>query len=316
MTAADLAAALRGAGLVVEEYPGWETRGGAWEFGTPVGLMEHHTALPVPFPVDNLAGVTTGLIKCNANVKPDGTVWLIAYKACNYSSGGGMAQVRAEVLASTPPAANAVERGWNPDGSDDNDNGNDLFWNFENDHPGSGGPMPTSQHEAIVAASVVVAEHFGLSWANTIGHAEWTARKSDPYWNADRRCIETIRKDMEEQMPTVEEIWAYFEANPVEVKLDPAANPQPNGAYLKETLLLASMSGTASTGSMKQRLTDIETGVTGNAATLAQIQVTLAEIQTIVTSIDSGDTTAIAAGVDQANAHLVAIRTALGSAAI
>ena len=67
--------ALESAGLNVRTVSGWGTRGGSWAVGKPVGVMEHHTALPVPFPVDRLYG---DLLKCNINTKPDGTVWLIA----------------------------------------------------------------------------------------------------------------------------------------------------------------------------------------------------------------------------------------------
>lgn len=190
-----LADELRAAGLTVKEYSGWSTRGGSWaQGGAPVGLMEHHTANPVPYPVDQLAGSDQGRIKCNINTKPDGTIWLIAYEACNYSSGSGVGKVLSEVKAGTPPSENAVDRGW--DSGDDDTNGNPYFFNFENDHAGDGGPMPDVQFQAIIVASQVVAKHFGLSEKNTISHAEWTARKTDPYFNGSRRVIEDIRSGM------------------------------------------------------------------------------------------------------------------------
>lgn len=198
MTAAQqLHQALVDAGLKVRQYPGWETRGGSWAHRKPVGVMHHHTAAPVPFPVSRLAG---SLIKCNINTKPDGTVWLVAYGACNYSSGSGSSKVLAEVRAGTPPTRNARDRDL-----DDNVNGNPHFWNFENDHAGKGGPLPAVQEEAIVVATRVTNDHFELSGRNMISHACWTARKHDPYWNGNRRAIDDIRNLLEDDMFTPHE---------------------------------------------------------------------------------------------------------------
>lgn len=188
MTPLTLEQALRDAGLTVRTYTGWRTRGGLWTHGQPVGIMQHHTAPPVPFPVSRLAGIDDGRIKCNMNTKPDGTVWLVAYHACNYSSGPGSSEVLSEVRAGIPPSQNARDRGLA-----DNTNGNPFFWNFENDHPGDGTKLPDAQYEAIILSSRVVLDHFSLSVGNTISHAEWTRRKSDPYWNGSYRAIEELR---------------------------------------------------------------------------------------------------------------------------
>lgn len=193
MTARALYEALVDAGLKVHQYPRWETRGGRWAMGTPLGQMVHHTAAPVPYPVDRLAGA---LLKANINTKPDGRVWLIAYGACNYSSGAGSNVVLGEVKAGTPPTANASDRDLR-----DDTNGNPYFWNSENDHYGKGGPLPEIQEEAITVSTRVVNAHFGLNAGNTISHAEWTRRKSDPYWNGDRRAIEAIRAALKEDDP-------------------------------------------------------------------------------------------------------------------
>jgi hypothetical protein len=182
---------LRAVGVTVKEYGGWTSTGGQWADGRPVGLMVHHTAPPVPFPVDSLAGHDQGRIKCNANVKPDGVVWLIADGACNYSSGSGSGKVLKEVRAGTPPSKNAKDRGL-----EDDTNGNPWFYNFEVDHEGDGGPIPEEQYVAVVTSLIVVGRHWNLTQGNTVSHAEWTARKSDPYWNNNRRCIEQIRADM------------------------------------------------------------------------------------------------------------------------
>lgn len=180
-----LAQELRDAGLTVREYLSWQTRGHRWFEGQPIAVMHHHTAAPVPFPVSRLIG---DRLKANINTKPDGTVWLLAQGACNYSSGPGSGVVLGEARNGTPPSQNARERGLT-----DNMNGNPFYWNFENDHEGDGRPIPQVQLDAIVVSTQVVLKHFGLDAGNVISHAEWTRRKTDPFWNNDRRCIEAIR---------------------------------------------------------------------------------------------------------------------------
>jgi len=188
---ADLVEFLKGAGLTVVEYDGWATRGGSWNGGHPTGLMIHHTAPPVPYPVANLAGVHDGRIKANVNVKPDGTVYLLAYNACNYSSGQGSSVVLAEARAGTPPTANASTRGLHDDRGL-----NSYYFNFEVDHWGDGRPIPDIQHDALALAARISAAHFDLTYANTVSHAESTGRKVDPYWSGDRRAIEGVRAAM------------------------------------------------------------------------------------------------------------------------
>jgi hypothetical protein len=189
---------LEAAGLTVKTVTGWGTRGGKWALSKPVAVMEHHTAPPVPYPVNGLYG---DLLKANINTKPDGTVWLIAQGACNYSSGAGSSVVLSEARAGQPPTANARERGLV-----DDTGGNAYFFNFENDHAGDGGPLPQVQYDAIVTATRVVLIHYGLGPGNVISHAEWTTRKRDPYWNGSLRTIETIRQQLEADMPSIEEI--------------------------------------------------------------------------------------------------------------
>jgi len=76
--------------------------------------------------------------------------------------------------------------------------GNRNFWNFENSHPGDGSPIPLVQLETIIVANFVIDQHFGLNWAQTISHAEWTRRKKDPLWNmSNRTAIEEIRSGVE-----------------------------------------------------------------------------------------------------------------------
>ncbi|MCP4897366.1 MAG: hypothetical protein GY906_10380 [bacterium] len=184
--------ALRAAGLDVDTYPDWESRGGGWDNSVPVGTMVHHTAPPVPYPVDNLAGVTDqGRIKCNVNAKADGKLVLIAYGACNYSSGKGSTIVLDEVTAGTTPPDQAYKRGLT-----DDMNGNPHFVNIEVDHPGDGSPIDTETVIAIGLAHIVLAEFWHYPASAIISHAEWTSRKRDPNWNGGHDTAMTQIRDL------------------------------------------------------------------------------------------------------------------------
>lgn len=198
--------ATEAAGLNVEQWEDWPIKGGAWAENKPVGIMVHHTAPPVPFPVDNLAGSDQGRIKCNLNVKQDGTVWLVAYGAPNYSSGKGSGVVLEECKAGHPPIADASIRGLK-----DDTNGNPYFWGIEVDHEGDGSSQTPEALEALAKATHAVADHFGLGWQNIVSHAEWTGRKSDPKWNGTtREAIIAIRRSVHalELGPNGEPFWA------------------------------------------------------------------------------------------------------------
>lgn len=192
MTAEKLLAELQAAGLSVVEEPGWKTRGNKWSVnGKPEGVMQHHTSIPNPFPIKRLYGPPLFRTKCNMATHEDGTLFLVAYKACNFSSGVGMLdRLVSNVRKSIPPTSNAPKVGLKF--------GNRSFWNFENSHPGDGSPIPVVQLQTIITANWVVDQHFELNWANTISHAEWTSRKSDPKWNgSNRTAINQIRTGVE-----------------------------------------------------------------------------------------------------------------------
>ena len=147
MSATALRTELVIAGLTVVEEPGWKTRGGTWAKSKPLGVMQHHTAPPNPFPISAL--YANNKIKANIGTHEDGTVYLIAYRACNYSSGKGSSVVlNTNVKPGVPPTENALQRGLTDDMG-----GNRYFWNFENSHPGNGTPMPAVQSWAIAVAS-------------------------------------------------------------------------------------------------------------------------------------------------------------------
>ncbi len=188
MSANTLLAALKAAGLHVVEEPGWKTRGNRWNVdGKPEGVMQHHTAPPNPYPINKLYGPPFYRTKCNQATHEDGTLYLVAYGACNYSSGYGSLKVLKEnVRKSIAPTNNAKVIGIK--------SGNRHFWNCENSHPGDGSELPDVQLQTIVVSNIVVNNHFELNHEQTISHAEWTRRKIDPRWNgSNRTAIEQIR---------------------------------------------------------------------------------------------------------------------------
>lgn len=198
--------AFRAAGLHVIEQPGWATRGNDF-WGPneqPIGGMQHHTAPPVPFPVLNL--YSSGRVKANFNVKPDGTIHLIAAGACNYSSGPGSRVVLNETRAGIAPSGTARNRGLV-----DNTGGNHWYINNETDHHGDGRPIPTPQYDACVTAWTVICNRYGWTPNRIVGHAEWTARKIDPYWNGRdaHRNLADMRHDISTRItdpPEVEQM--------------------------------------------------------------------------------------------------------------
>lgn len=190
---------LRNAGLTVVEEPDWKTRGSTWAVnGKPEGVMQHHTAPPNPFPIKKLYGPPLFRTKANVATHEDGTLFLIAYKACNFSSGRGMKSVLVDnVRKSIAPTRNATARGLK--------GGNRHFWNFENSHPGDGSSIPQVQLDTIIAATQVVNAHFDLDPEQVISHAEWTRRKIDPFWNgSNRTAIEQIRAGVAGTPPVIQ----------------------------------------------------------------------------------------------------------------
>ena len=228
MNADQLLNELEAAGLTVKELPGWKTRGGIWATNNkPEGIMQHHTAAPVPYPPKRLAD--NNRIKANMNTKPDGTVWMIAYNACNYSSGPGSKVVLEEnVRPALAPIANAKERGLA-----DNYGGNRYFFNYENDHLGDGSSLPAVQFDAIVDSTRVVLNHFGLVADQVISHAEHTRRKVDPNWNGDNRtAINQIRTALGEDMPLSEtDLEAIRETVREELDRELGGNPGPVSGF-------------------------------------------------------------------------------------
>ena len=204
--ASDLLTALNAAGLLVVEEPGWRDRGNRWSVGgMPEGIIQHHTAPPNPYPIRKLYGPLFYRTKCNMATHEDGTLYLVAYKACNYSSGYGMnAVLKENVRPSIAPTHNARKRGLK--------SGNRHFWNYENSHPGDGSAIPQVQLDTIIESTRIVLDHFELDPEQVISHAEWTARKVDPRWNgSNRTAIEEIREGAADMAIMSKEAQKFYE---------------------------------------------------------------------------------------------------------
>ncbi len=186
-----LADGFRSAGLRVVEEPDWLSRGGQWLRGRPIGAIQHHTARPVPYNVRAL--YRPERIKCNFNVKPDGTVHVIAAGTCDYSTGPGSKTVRDETARGVAPSGTAKARGLPDDAG-----GNAWYINNETDHLGHGEPIPAVQYDAVLKCWLVIFDQMGWAAERLIAHGEWTARKVDPRWN-DKNChqnMEDLRADL------------------------------------------------------------------------------------------------------------------------
>ncbi len=178
------------ADFAVVEYGGWETRqvepnGRAY---TPVGILNHHTAPPVPYPLNKL------LFKCNITITPDGSVCLLN-AGYAYDSGLGDPHVLARARADQPPQS--------PTDTTDADriNGNPWWVDVEVQHPGDGSVLPPEQYHALLVVNAALCEWFDWNPATRLlGHREWTRRKIDPRWNGTANPMPGIRSDTQSIM--------------------------------------------------------------------------------------------------------------------
>lgn len=167
----------------VSTWPGWETRSQTDPTRyTPIGIINHHTAPPVPYPEDKL------LAKCNVTIRPDGHAVILA-AGYQYDSGLGSPTILDAVRNDRPlPAL---------DGLTSTVNGNPLFVDIEVQHLGDGSPIPPVQRQALIAVNAAICERMGWNpMTRVIGHREWAPdRKPDPRWDGFDNPMPTIRTD-------------------------------------------------------------------------------------------------------------------------
>ena len=179
-----LADVLRDVGLTVVEEPGWKTRtqpSNGRDY-TPIGILNHHTAPPNPYPVDRL------YTKCNLFIATDGTVHVVA-AGYQWDSGSGSIDVLRQVQAQTHPGRLAKDQ----DFTSSPTSGNPYFIDIEVDHPGDGSHLNQAQFDALVKCDFAILRHRGWPVQQVLGHAEWTSRKTDPRWDGSWQPMPTVR---------------------------------------------------------------------------------------------------------------------------
>ena len=187
------------AGLPVVKFDGWRTRtsraskrsnGGRYE---PIGVIDHHTAPPVPFSLDSLKN------KCNISIRhPDGAVCLLN-AGWAHDSGWGDRFVLDAVRADAPlPAPSDTYKTLKPDpmpgGANPGILGNPFFVDIEVQHLGDGSPLLEVMHQALIITNAAICEF--MRWnpeTRVIGHREWTRRKPDPRWNGKSNPMAGLR---------------------------------------------------------------------------------------------------------------------------
>ncbi len=160
-------------------------RGPAERDYVPYMLVNHHTAsvnnYPDPpwYPVDRLR------TKCNINIKPDGTAYLIS-AGYQYDTGYGDQDVLEAMVAGVEPPyppTDTYTSGGVPGGSNPGVLFNPWAIDIECDHPGDGRDITDAQWDSLTRINAGILLHNGWDVHRLIGHGETTRRKIDPYWN-------------------------------------------------------------------------------------------------------------------------------------
>jgi len=196
------------AGLPVVKFVDWRTRtsraqrnanGGKYE---PIGVIDHHTAPPVPFELDSLKN------KCNISIRhPDGAVCLLN-AGWAHDSGWGDKFVLEAVRSDAPlPRPSDTYKTLKPDPVPGGENpgilGNPFFVDIEVQHLGDGSPLLEVMLQALIVTNAAICEF--MRWnpqTRVIGHRDWTRRKVDPRWNGSTNPMPGLR------LATVNELGA------------------------------------------------------------------------------------------------------------
>ena len=187
------------AGLRVVKVDGWRTRtkppkskanGGKFQ---PIGVIDHHTAPPVPGNLEKLSKA------CNISIRhPDGAVCLLN-SGWAYDSGWGDRFVLAAVKADAPlPRPTDTYKTLDPDpipgGMNPGVLGNPFFIDIEVQHLGDKSPLLEVMERALVVTNAALCEFMGWNpKTRVIGHREWTKRKIDPRWNGGANPMPGLR---------------------------------------------------------------------------------------------------------------------------
>lgn len=165
----DLADVVRGAGLVVEEEGGWQTRArssGGYSSGRPNHVMAHHTASGPSSDgqadVDYMCYGSENRPVANLYLSRSGKVWVMAAGATN-TNGTGSDPCRLTADDSMNSSAIGVEAA----------NG------------GTGEVWPDAQQDAYITLVAALCSHYGIGTGQVHAHFEWApSRKIDPAGNS------------------------------------------------------------------------------------------------------------------------------------
>jgi hypothetical protein len=161
----DLASVCRGAGLLVQEEPGWQTRArgsGGYNSGLPNHVMVHHTASGKSSDgqpdVNYMCYGSDNRPVANLYLSRSGKVWVMAAGATNTNGSGR-----------------------DPCGTIANDSMNSSAIGIEAGNDGVGEPWPSSQQTAYTQLVNALCGHYGIANHRIHAHFEWAPdRKVDP----------------------------------------------------------------------------------------------------------------------------------------
>lgn len=161
----DLATVVRGAGIVVQEEPGWQTRArgsGGYNSGLPNHVMAHHTA----------SGPSSdGQSDCN----------YMCYGSENRPIANLYLSRSGKVWVMAAGATNTNGSGHDPCGATSNDSMNAAAVGIECANEGTGEPYPTVQQDVYVRLVAALCAHYAIPVGRVHSHFEWAPdRKIDP----------------------------------------------------------------------------------------------------------------------------------------
>lgn len=161
----DLANVVRGAGITVQEEPGWQTRArgsGGYNSGLPNHVMAHHTA-------------------SNASSDGQADVNYMCYGSENRPISNLYLSRSGKVWVMAAGATNTNGSGHDPCGATANDSMNSSAIGIECANNGVGEPYPTVQQDVYVKLCRVLCDHYGIPNGRIHSHFEWAPdRKIDP----------------------------------------------------------------------------------------------------------------------------------------
>lgn len=163
----------------------------------PTGLLDHHTAPPVPYPINKLAD------RCNYTIRhPDGAVVLMN-AGIAYDSGNGDRNVLAAVREDRPAPAptDTYNLAGLPAGTNPGVSGTRWYVDVEVQHLGDGSPLLPALRRSLIVANAALCEALSFDPRyRVIGHREWTKRKIDPRWDGFANPMPSIRADVAAQI--------------------------------------------------------------------------------------------------------------------